>query len=78
MVGQVEMVMTRAVPLVATVANGVPVVAVLGAEGHVAPPTTGLMVTADSPIKAIADLKGKRIGMPGIASPQGLATLLAL
>ena len=78
MAGQVEIVMTGAVPLVAAVANGVPVVAVLGAEDHVEPATTGLMVKADSPIKTLADLKGKTIGMPGIASPQGLATLLAL
>jgi len=78
MAGQVEIVMTGAVPLVAAVANGVPVVAVLGAEDHVAPATTGLMVKADSPVQKLEDLKGKKIGMPGIASPQGLATLLAL
>jgi NitT/TauT family transport system substrate-binding protein len=78
MAGQVEIVMTGAVPLVAAVANGAPVVAILGAEGHENPPTTGLMVKGDSPIKTLADLKGKSIGIPGIASPQGLATLLAL
>ncbi|ACM31330.1 ABC transporter substrate-binding protein [Agrobacterium rhizogenes] len=78
MAGQVEIVMTGAVPLVAAAANGVPVVAVLGAEAHDDPATTGLMVKVDSPIRTLADLKGKRIGLPGIASPQGLATLLAL
>lgn len=78
MAGQVDIVMTGAVPLVAAVANGAPVVAFLGAENHVEPATTGLMVTADSPIQSLADLKGKKIGLPGIASPQGLATLLAL
>jgi len=78
MAGQAEIIMTGAVPLVAAVANGVPVAAILGAEDHVAPATTGLMVKADSPIRSLADLKGKKIGLPGIASPQGLATLLAL
>lgn len=78
MAGQVEIVMTGAVPLVAAVANGVPIVAVLGAEDHVEPATTGLMVKGDSPIHTLEDLKGKRIGLPGISSPQGLATLLAL
>jgi NitT/TauT family transport system substrate-binding protein len=78
MAGQVEIVMTGAVPLVAAVANGAPVVAILGAEDHVEPATTGLMVKADSPIETLEDLKGKKIGLPGISSPQGLATLLAL
>jgi NitT/TauT family transport system substrate-binding protein len=78
MAGQVEIVMTGAVPLVAAAANGVPVVAILGAEGHEKPATTGLMVKSDSPVATIADLKGKSIGIPGIASPQGLAVLLAL
>lgn len=77
MAGQVEIVMTGAVPLVAAVANGAPMVAILGAEGHENPPTTGLMVKADSPVQSLADLKGRKIGQPGIASPQGLATLLA-
>lgn len=78
MAGQVEIVMTGAVPLVAAVANGAPVVAFLGAEDHVEPATTGLMVKSDSPIQKLEDLKGKKIGLPGISSPQGLATLLAL
>lgn len=78
MAGQVEIVMTGAVPLVAAVANGAPIVAILGAEDHVEPVTTGLMVKADSPIDKLEDLKGKKIGLPGISSPQGLATLLAL
>jgi ABC-type nitrate/sulfonate/bicarbonate transport system substrate-binding protein len=78
MAGQADIVMTGGVPLVAAVANGVPMMAILGAEDHVEPATTGLMVKADSPIRTLEDLKGKKIGMPGIASPQGLATLLAL
>lgn len=78
MAGQVEIVMTGAVPLVAAVANGAPVMAILGAEDHVEPATTGLMVKADSPVETLEDLKGKKIGLPGISSPQGLATLIAL
>lgn len=78
MAGQTDIIMTGAVPLVAAVANGVPMVATLGAEGHVAPATTGLMVPGDSAIHTLADFRGKKIGLPGIASPQGLATLLAL
>ena len=76
--GQSQIAMTGGVPLVAAVANGVPVVAVINGQDDGAVQTHGLLVKADSPIQTIADLKGKTIGLPGIASPQGLYLLDAL
>lgn len=76
--GKVDLVMTGGVPLVAAVANGLPLVASLNIQNQEATPTMGLVVPADSPIKTVADFKGKSIGLPGIASPQGLAVLLML
>lgn len=70
--------MTGGVPLTAAVANGVPVFAVLNGQDDGNVPTHGLLVKADSPVQSIADLKGKTIGLPGIASPQGLYLLEAL
>ena len=78
MAGTVDIAMTGAVPLVAGVSNGLPVVAVLNTQDQGKIPTTGLMVPADSDIKTIEDLKGKKIGLPGIASPQGAALLIEL
>lgn len=78
MSGQKEIAMTGAVPLVAAVANGMPVVAVVNAQDQNPIRTFGLMVAADSPIKTMADLKGKKVGLPGIASPQGAALFKAL
>jgi len=78
MSNQKELAMTGAAPLTAAVANGMPVVAVLNAQDQNPTPTFGLMLKADSPIKSMADLKGKKIGLPGIASPQGTALLMAL
>lgn len=78
MAGQKDIAMTGAVPLVAAVANGLPVTAVLNAQDQNPIRTFGLMVPADSPIKTMADLKGKKIGLPGIASPQGAALFKAL
>lgn len=76
--GKVDIVMTGGVPLVAAVANGLPLVAVLNIQNQEKTPTMGLVVAPDSPIKDVADFKGKSIGLPGIASPQGLAVLLML
>lgn len=76
--GTVDIAMTGAVPLVGGIANGLPVVAVLNTQDQGNTPTTGLLVPADSPIKSLTDLKGKKIGLPGIASPQGVALLLEL
>lgn len=78
MSNQKDVAMTGAAPLTAAVANGMPVVAVLNAQDQNPTPTFGLMLKADSPIKSMADLKGKKIGLPGIASPQGTALLMAL
>ena len=78
MSNQKDVAMTGTAPLTAAVANGLPVVAVLNAQDQNPTPTWGLMLKADSPFQSIADLKGKKIGLPGIASPQGAALLLAL
>lgn len=79
MSGETNVGMTGAVPLGAAVANGLAVVAVLNAQDQNADvPTFGLVVPKDSPIKTIEDLKGKKIGLPGIASPQGSALLKVL
>ncbi len=76
--GQSQVAMTGGVPLTAAVANGVPVFAVLNGQDDGAIPTHGLLVNAESDVQTIADLKGKTIGLPGIASPQGLYLLEAL
>ncbi|UJW87463.1 ABC transporter substrate-binding protein [Devosia sp. SL43] len=79
MSGQQDVAMTGAVPLTAAVANGLPVVAVLNAQDQEPDTATyGLIVPADSPIQTIADLKGKKIGLPGIASPQGSVLIRTL
>ena len=76
--GQSQIAMTGAVPLVAAVANGAPVVAVINGQDDGDIPTHGLLVMGDSPVQAITDLKGKKIGLPGIASPQGHSVLKAI
>ena len=76
--GQSQIAMTGAVPLVAAVAKGAPVVAVINGQDDGNVPTHGLLVPADSPVQTIMDLKGMKIGLPGIASPQGHALLRAL
>jgi ABC-type nitrate/sulfonate/bicarbonate transport system substrate-binding protein len=79
MSGESNLGMTGGVPMTAAVANGLPVVAVVNAQDqNKGIPTFGLVVPADSPIKTIEDLKGKKIGLPGIASPQGSALLKVL
>ena len=76
--GQTQIAMTGGVPLAAAVANGAPVVAVFPGQNDGTIPTHGLLVMADSPVQTIADLRGQTIGIPGIASPQGLYLLDAL
>ena len=76
--GQSQIAMTGAVPLVAAVANGAPVVAVINGQDDGDIPTHGLLVMGDSPVQSITDLKGKKIGLPGIASPQGHSVLKAI
>lgn len=80
MSGQKDVAMTGAVPLTAAVANGLPVVAVLNAQdqdqGQAR--TFGLLVKPDAPYRSITDLKGKKIGLPGIASPQGASLLMEM
>lgn len=78
MAGSVHIAMTGSVSLVAAVANGLNVTAVLNTQDQGKIPTMGLIVPGDSDIKTIADLKGKKIGLPGIASAQGVALLLEL
>jgi NitT/TauT family transport system substrate-binding protein len=78
MSGTADLAMTGAVPLVAGVANGLPVVATLNTQEQGTIPTMGLLALADGEIKSIEDLRGKKIGLPGISSPQGLALLLEL
>ncbi|MBN4059832.1 MAG: twin-arginine translocation pathway signal protein [SAR86 cluster bacterium] len=77
--GTVHLAMTGASPMAAAVANGVPVLAVLNAQDQSGDPrTTGLLVRSDSDIQSITDLRGKKVGMPGIASPQTIAFLIEL
>ncbi|WP_290771016.1 ABC transporter substrate-binding protein [Hoeflea sp.] len=76
--GQSQIAMTGGVTLVAAVATGVPVTAVINGQDDGNVPTHGLLVKADSGLQKITDLKGKKIGLPGIASPQGLYLLEAL
>ncbi len=78
MSNQKDVAMTGAAPLGAAVANGLPVVAVLNAQDQNETPTFGFLVKPGTPIKTIEDLKGKKIGLPGIASPQGAALLQTL
>lgn len=76
--GQTDVIMTGSFDLVAAVANGLPVAAVLNTQDQGDVGTTGLMTPPGSAIKTVADLKGRKIGMPGIQSTQGLMLYRAL
>lgn len=76
--GQTDVIMTGSFDLVAAVAQGLPVMAVLNTQDQGDVGTTGLMTPPGSAIKTVADLKGKKIGMPGIQSTQGLMLYRAL
>lgn len=76
--GQTDVIMTGAFDLVAGVAQGLPLAAVINAQDQGAVPTTGLLVPGNSSIKTVADLKGKSVGIPGIQSIQGLMVYRAL
>jgi len=76
--GQADVIMTGSFDLVAAVAQGLPVFAVLNTQDQGEVGTTGLMTPPGSSIKTVADLKGKKVGMPGIQSTQGLMLYRAL
>lgn len=76
--GQTDIIMTGSFDLVAAVSQGLPVTAVLNTQDQGEVGTTGLMTPPGSAIKTVADLKGKKIGMPGIQSTQGLMLYRAL
>ncbi|ACM31331.1 ABC transporter substrate-binding protein [Agrobacterium rhizogenes] len=76
--GQADIIMSGSFDLVAAAAQGLPVYAVLNTQDQGEVATTGLMTPPGSSIKTLADLKGKRIGMPGIQSTQGLMIYRAL
>lgn len=76
--GQTDVIMTGSFDLVAASAQGLPVVATLNTQDQGEVGTTGLLTPPGSTIKTVADLKGKKIGMPGIQSTQGLMLYRAL
>lgn len=76
--GQSQVAMTGGAPLSAAVVNGAPIAALFPSYNDGKVPTHGLLVKPDSPVKSLADLRGKTIGIPGIASPQGVFLLDAL
>lgn len=76
--GQADVIMTGSFDLVAGVAQGLPIAAVLNTQDQGDVGTTGLMTPPGSAIKTVADLKGKKVGMPGIQSTQGLMLYRAL
>jgi NitT/TauT family transport system substrate-binding protein len=76
--GQADVIMSGSFDIVTASAQGLPVFAVLNTQDQGAVATTGLMTPPGSKIKTLADLKGKKIGMPGIQSTQGLMVYRAL
>lgn len=76
--GQTDIIMTGSFELVAAVAQGLPIIAVLNTQDQGEVGTMGLLALPGSPIKTVADLRGKKIGLPGIQSAQGLAISRAL
>ena len=76
--GQTDLIMTAAASVSTAVAQGLPLLAVLNTQDQGDTPTTGLQVPPNSPIKTVADLKGKKIGISGVTSPQAIALYRAL
>ncbi|MDO6966362.1 ABC transporter substrate-binding protein [Rhizobium alvei] len=77
--GQTDVIMSGAFDIITAVAQGLPVTAVLNTQNQGDVPTTGLLVPPNGTVKAIADLKGKAVGLPGgVQSTQGLLLLRAL
>lgn len=76
--GSLDIAMSGVVPTVAAASKGVPVLTIINTQDQGEVRTFGLLVKPDSDIKSIKDLKGKKIGLPGIASPQGIGLLLEL
>lgn len=77
--GQTDVIMSGSFDIVTAASRGLPVVAVLNTQDQGDVPTTGLLIPPNSPIKTMADIKGKAIGLPGgVQSTQGLMLLRAL
>ena len=77
--GQADVIMSGSFDVVTAVSQGLPITAILNTQDQGEKATTGLLVPANSPIKSIADLKGKAVGLPGgVQSTQGLMLLRAL
>lgn len=76
--GQTDITQVGAVDLVGAVAQGLPITAVLNSFDFGDEPTTGLLTPPGSPIKEVADLVGKKIGVPFVQqSVQGVMVLRA-
>jgi NitT/TauT family transport system substrate-binding protein len=77
--GQADVIMSGSFDLVTAVSQGLPITAILNTQDQGETATTGLLVPPNSSVKAIADLKGRAIGLPGgVQSTQGLMLLRAL
>lgn len=71
--GQTDITMSGAFELTAAIAQGLPIVGVLNTQDQGEVGTTGLLTPPGSPLKTVADFKGKKLGVPGAQnSGQGL------
>lgn len=77
--GEVDIAATGGVSTIAAVAQGMPIKAILGTQNaNPSVVTSGLLVTADSPIQGYGDLAGKTIGLQGLKETTHLGSMLAL
>lgn len=74
---QFDIVMTTA-PIYLSAAEKLPLIAVAGAQVNVEDPPNNVLVTKDPSIKSVADLAGKRVGVPTLtgAASVGLQYLI--
>lgn len=77
--GQVDIAIGSWINVATSASEGVPV-SVVGGNGIVDPETdnSGVLVAEDSPIKTLADLKGKTIGVVGVKTGGDIPVLQAL
>lgn len=71
--GNVNLIMGGAVPLVVAVSKGVPLVATFNIQNQGEIPTTGVLVPPGSPIRSVADLVGRTVG---VQSPHTIMELM--